>query len=78
MEARSSTDLFLPSESLIIIINLMRVANYPQQIADERRKRPRKKYCDRLSAVGGGWEGGATHTHTHTRLQNDALKIWLS
>lgn len=53
---RSSADLFLPAESLIIIINLMRVANYPQQIANERRKRPRKKYCDRLSAVGG--EGG--------------------
>lgn len=73
-KGESSADLFVPSERLIIIINLMRVANYPQQIADERR-RPRKKYFDRLSAevvavVGstGGGEGGG----------KGCGKIWLS
>lgn len=57
-KGESGADLFVPSERLIIIINLMRVANYPQQIADERR-RPRKKYFDRLSAeVAVGSAGG--------------------
>lgn len=72
-KGESSADLFVPSERLIIIINLMRVANYPQQIADERR-RPRKKYFDRLSAevvVGSAGEGGR-------EKKKGCGKIWLS
>lgn len=80
-KGESGADLFIPSERLIIIINLMRVANYPRQIADERR-RPRKKYFDRLSAEvvvvvvgsagrrrGGGWR---------ERKKKRCGKIWLS
>lgn len=70
-KGESNADLFVPSERLIIIINLMRVANYPQQIADERR-RPRKKYFDRLSAevvVEGAGEGA------EKKKKNDAVKF---